>query len=51
MELNYITWKSKRWAFILQQYKIDVVHTFGKVNWDANGLSQNPSFNEEDTIN
>jgi hypothetical protein len=51
MESNCITWKSKRWAFILHEYKFDIVHKVGKVNWDAKGLSQNPSFNEEDTIN
>jgi hypothetical protein len=35
---------------ILQEYKFDIVPKVGKVNWDANGLSQNPSFNEKNTI-
>jgi hypothetical protein len=37
-----------RWAFIFQECDFDIVHKAGRVNRDANGLSQNPSSNEED---
>lgn len=35
--------------FILQEYNFDIIHKASRVNWDANGLSWNPSFSEEDT--
>jgi len=38
------------WAFILLEYEFDIIHMVGRVNQDANGLNQNPSSNEEDTI-
>jgi hypothetical protein len=38
------------WAFILQNYDFDIIHKVGMVNWDANGLSQNPSSNKDNTI-
>ncbi len=38
-----------RWAFILQEYNFNIVHRVGRVNWDDDGLSRNPSSNEEDT--
>jgi hypothetical protein len=39
-----------RWALILYEYDFDIVHRVGRVNWDANWLSQNPNSSEEDTI-
>ncbi len=39
-----------KWTFILQEYDFDIFHRVGKVNQDADGLNQNPSSNEEDTI-
>jgi hypothetical protein len=39
-----------KWAIILQEYHFDIIHKLGKVNQDVNGLSWNPSSNEEDTI-
>ncbi len=37
------------WPFILQEYDFDIIHKHGRVNRDVDGLSQNPSSNEEDT--
>jgi len=37
-------------VFILHEYDFNIVHKSGKVNWDVNGLSWNPSSNEKDTI-
>ncbi len=42
--------KLAMWAFILLEYEFDIIHMVGRVNQDANGLNQNPSSNEEDTI-
>ncbi len=39
-----------RWALILQEYDFDIIYRHGRVNRDADGLNQNPSSNEEDTI-
>ncbi len=36
--------------FILHEYDFNIVHKAGRVNWDVDGLSWNPSSNEEDTI-
>jgi hypothetical protein len=49
MESNRFTSKLVRWVFILHEYDFDIVHKVGRVNWDADGLTWNPSFNEEDT--
>jgi hypothetical protein len=51
MELDQFIGKLARWALIFQEYDFNIVHKAGSVNWDANGLSRNPSFNEEDTTN
>jgi hypothetical protein len=50
MESDQFTSKLARWVLILQKYNFDIVHMASRVNWDADGLSQNPSFSEEDTI-
>ncbi len=49
MESNRLIGKLARWAFIFQKYNFDIIHKLGKVNWDADGLSWNPSSNKEDT--
>jgi hypothetical protein len=49
MESYQLTRKLVRWAFILQKYDFDIIHKPGKVNQNENGLSQNPSSNEEYT--
>ncbi len=49
MESNWLPWKLARWSLILQEYNFDIVHKPSRVNENANGLSQNPSSNEEDT--
>jgi hypothetical protein len=38
------------WVIIMQENDFNIVHKVGRVNEDVNGLSQNPSSNEEDTI-
>ncbi len=48
MESNQLTGKLAKWALILQGYNFDIVHKVGKVKWDTDGLSWNPSFIEED---
>jgi hypothetical protein len=50
MELGRLTRKLARWAFILQEYDFDIIHRPSKVNRNADGLNQNPSSNEEDTM-
>jgi hypothetical protein len=50
MESNRFTSKLVRWVFILHEYDFDIVLKASKVNWDANGLSWNPNYNEEDII-
>jgi hypothetical protein len=50
MESDRLITKLARWALILQEYDFDIIHRSSRVNWDANGLNQNPSSNEEDTI-
>jgi hypothetical protein len=50
MESNCFKGKLTIWAFILQNYDFDIIHKVGTVNWDANGLSQNPSSNRDNTI-
>jgi hypothetical protein len=50
MESNQFTRKLARWAFIQQKYHFDIIHKPGRVNRDADGLNQNPSSNEDDTI-
>jgi hypothetical protein len=50
MESNQFTRKLVRWAFIQQEYDFDIIHRLGRVNRDADGLNQNPSSNEDDTI-
>jgi hypothetical protein len=40
----------QKWALILQKYNFDIIHKVRWVNWDVDGLNQNPSSNEEDTI-
>jgi len=50
MESNQLTRKLAKWAYILKEYDFDIIHKPGRVNRDANGLSRNPSSNEEDTI-
>ncbi len=37
-------------TLIFYEYNFDIVHRASKINWDANGLSQYTSYNEEDTI-
>ncbi len=49
MESNWFTIKLARWTFILQEYDFDIIHRPNRVNQNVNGLSQNPSSNEEDT--
>ncbi len=49
MESYRLTGKLAKWALILQEYDFDIVHKVGKVNWDVDGLSHNPSSSEEDT--
>jgi hypothetical protein len=49
MESDQLTRKLARWAFILKEYDFDIIHKHGRVNRDVDGLSQNPSCNEEDT--
>jgi len=49
MEFDQLIGKLARWAFILQEYDFDIIHKAGRVNWDADGLSQNPSASEVDT--
>jgi hypothetical protein len=39
-----------RWALILHEYDFDIIHRPNGVDRNADGLSQNPSSNEEDTI-
>jgi hypothetical protein len=51
MELDRFIGKLAKWALIFQEYNFNIVHEAGKVNRDANGLSRNPSFSEEDTTN
>ncbi len=49
MELDRLTSKLAKRAFILQEYNFDIIHRAYKVNQDVDGLSQNPNSNEEDT--
>ncbi len=49
MESKWLTRKLVRWAFILQEYDFNVMHSVGRDNWDASGLNQNPSSKKEDT--
>jgi hypothetical protein len=49
MESNRFTSKLVRWVFILHEYDFDIVHKVGRVNWDVDGLSWNPSSNEDIT--
>ncbi len=51
MELDQFIGKLAKWVFILQEYNFNIVRKASKVNWDADGLSQNSSSNEEDTVN
>jgi hypothetical protein len=50
MESNQLTRKLVRWTLILQEYDFDIVDMASRVNWDTNGLNQNPSSSEGDTI-
>jgi hypothetical protein len=50
MESNQLIGKLAKWVLILQKYDFDVVHKVGRLNWDVDGLNQNPSFSEKDTI-
>ncbi len=50
MESIFFTRKLAKWALILQKYNFDIIHKVGRVNWDVDGLNQNPSSNEEDNI-
>ncbi len=50
MASNFFTKKLAKWALILKIYNFDIIHKVGKVDWDVDGLSQNPSSNEEDNI-
>jgi len=49
MESNWLIGKLARWALILQEYDFDIIHKPCKVDRNANGLSQNPSSNKENT--
>jgi hypothetical protein len=42
MESDKLTGKLARWALILQEYDLQVVHKPGVTNLDADGLSWNP---------
>jgi hypothetical protein len=48
MESDKLTGKLARWALLLQEYDLEVVHWAGITNLDADGLSRNPSPSEED---
>jgi hypothetical protein len=50
MESNQLIGKLAKWALILQKYDFDIIHRVGRLNWDVDGLNQNPSFSEKDTI-
>jgi hypothetical protein len=50
MESNCLRGKLRIWAFILQNYDFDIIHRVGMINWDANGLRQNPSSSKDNTI-
>jgi hypothetical protein len=50
VESNFLTRKLAKWALILQKYNFDIIHKVHRVNWDVDGLNQNSSSNEEDTI-
>jgi hypothetical protein len=49
IESNRLTRKLARWAFILQEYDFYIIQRSGRVDWNADGLSQNPSSHEKDT--
>ncbi len=49
MESKGLKKKLIRWAFILQEYDFNIMHRVGRVNWDVDGLNQNPSSSQEDT--
>jgi hypothetical protein len=49
MESYWFIGKLVRWALILQEYDFDIIHRLSRVKRYANGLSWNPSSNEEDT--
>jgi hypothetical protein len=42
MELDKLTRKLARWAFMLMEYDFKVVHRAGLVNMDVDSLSRNP---------
>lgn len=50
MESYRFIGKLARWAHFLQEYDFDIIHKVSRVNQDADGLSWNQSYSEEDTI-
>ena len=48
IELDKHTGKLARWALLLHEYDLDVVHRVGITNLDADRLSRNPSPLDED---
>jgi hypothetical protein len=50
MESYQFIGKLARWVLILQEYNFNIVHMASRVNQDVDGLNQNPSSSEEDTI-
>jgi hypothetical protein len=49
MESDKLIRKLAMWPLILEEYDFDIIHKSSRVNQDVDGLSCNPSFNEEDT--
>lgn len=43
MELDELIGKLAKWILLLQKYDFEVVHCVGITNFDANGLTHNPS--------
>lgn len=48
MESDKLIYKFVRWALLLKEHDVEIVHRVGTSNLDANGVSRNPSPSEED---